>query len=262
MKANEIMSKKSRKGARQRRNGFVFSLVSVIFVFVLILLSMQLFFKIKSIEVVGNTKISSEDIRIATGYSLGGNIFLINKNSASKTIYESFAYVKKVTIKRRLPGVVQVIIEEATPACVFEENGYYWYVDKNGKILESKAGVGEAYAAIVKNEVILVPVVGQTIVLEDSEGEKMHALIALLETLDNAEYLEKITEINLQKSYEISFIYENRLRVYIGMPDDLEYKLKYIGEAIKYLDGIETASFAELDVSMAREKNPSLRLRN
>lgn len=249
------MSARKTNRRRQSRFGVVLALFACVFFAVLLVVSAGLFFKVSEIRVEGVSVIPAEGVRECSGIQLQSNILLLDKFSVSRNIFAAYPYAREVSVRRQLPNVVIITVTEAVPACAFEYQGYYWIADRNGQLLNKKAAIGNLEIPLIKGVTPLSPVVGEAVVFPAEEEDKRYALFPLLDALEKSDLLAGVREINASHSYDMSFLYEGRLEVLLGLPEDFEYKLAYIEPSLKRL---EPNQKARLDVSSAREKNALL----
>lgn len=250
-----MAQRKAKRRKRQSRRGFVLAVCAVLVFAGLLVASAGLFFKITEVRVEGVSVINPDSVREQSEIKIESNIFLLDKFAVSRKIFASFPYAKEVTIRRRLPNVVVIEITEAEPACAFSFQGYYWVTDRDGRILERIAAVGQPGYPIVSGVAPLEPQVGADAVFSEDQRDKQYALYPLIAALEAHEMLGKVTSIDLTQSYAATFMYEDTLEVRIGMPDDIDYKIGFITYALEQL---EPGKRAILDVSDVREGNAIL----
>lgn len=250
--------KKSRRRPGQSRSGFVLALLAFLIFVALLILSAGLFFKVSEIRVEGVSVILPERVREASGIQLDSNIFLIDKFKIMQNIFDAFPYARAVSVRRSLPNAVVLSITEAVPACAFTFQGYYWVTDRDGRILENSAALGHPGIPVIRGVTPLAPVIGEDIVFSKEEEDKRYALFPLLEALEQNDMLEQVREINVEQSFEIKFLYADRLEVLMGFPNDFDYKLSYILPSLDKLDELADNQKARLDLSSVREKNALL----
>ena len=77
---------RKRYGSRRRRRGrftFLYKLLSVLIICAAIVAALTLFFKVETIEVMGESRYSEATILEAAGVSVGDNLYLLNKYTVS-----------------------------------------------------------------------------------------------------------------------------------------------------------------------------------
>lgn len=186
-------------------------------------------FNIKNIEVKGNNQIPKDTIISISKIKKGENIFKTN-NSVIQNIKEN-QYVDEVSIKRKLPGTLQITIKERSVKYQIKLINSYAYIDKNGYILETSS---------VKAEVPII--VGFNITenellnkkrLEITDLEKLNKILKIIEASKATEMDKLITEINIENENNYCIYIESQnKKVYIGDTNDLTKKMLYLKKII------------------------------
>ena len=186
-------------------------------------------FNIKNIEVKGNNQIPKDTIISISKIKKGENIFKTN-NSVIQNIKEN-QYVDEVSIKRKLPGTLQITIKERSVKYQIKLINSYAYIDKNGYILETSS---------VKAEVPII--VGFNITenellnkkrLEITDLEKLNKILKVIEASKATEIDKLITEINIENENNYCIYLESQnKKVYIGDTNDLTKKMLYLKKII------------------------------
>ena len=186
-------------------------------------------FNIKNIEVKGNNQIPKDTIISISKIKKGENIFKTN-NSVIQNIKEN-QYVDEVSIKRKLPGTLQITIKERSVKFQIKLINSYAYIDKNGYILETSS---------VKAEVPII--VGFNITenellnkkrLEITDLEKLNKILKVIEASKATEIDKLITEINIENENNYCIYLESQnKKVYIGDTNDLTKKMLYLKKII------------------------------
>ena len=107
------MRKISRVERKMRRRRLLFRIFLLgLFVCVLIVLALNTeLFIINNIEVMGNNKLSRENIIVGSFIKVGENIFKISTKDGEKNL-SNLPYIKEVNIKRKFPkGIIIEVIE-------------------------------------------------------------------------------------------------------------------------------------------------------
>lgn len=117
------------------------------------------FFQIKEIEISGNQKVSSDNIRNLIEEKVEEkvlffstrSIFLVNLNQINSLIVKNFPQVDRTDLKINLPHTIIATIEERKPAAVFSGEGKNFFLDKEGIIFE-EISEGETEMTKIKNQ--------------------------------------------------------------------------------------------------------------
>ncbi len=245
-----MRSRQKKRRHERGRFGFVYTLLVVMALLFVISVSAGLFFKISTIEVVGTVQVKSEDVRAASGLSLGENLLFVNKFSAGRKILDALPYIAEVRIKRNLPGTLVIEVDETFPAAQIERGGLFWLMDNSGKLLGSET-LPNSSLPLVTGVELLAPEGGGLIAFPESDRDKQELLLVFLEELSRAGLLEDVSEIDLSKSYDVEFSYLGRLSVSLGMPTDIAYKLSFLRVTG---DKLDPDARGKIDLSSAQDK--------
>lgn len=112
-KKNVKTKKKNKKKSCNLR------MIKFLILFILMIVALAFFllsdlFNCKEIQVLGNSKISQEEIINLSGIKTEENIFKINTKKVKENIKKN-AYINNVKLKRKLDGKVEIIVEERKP---------------------------------------------------------------------------------------------------------------------------------------------------
>lgn len=106
------------------------------------------FFETKNIEIIGNSRVSKDDIEKIIRNEAGKNGVWNAEIEQIKAEIEKFPYVKSAVVSRILPGGIEVRIQERIPQAIIRlDSGDFW-VDENAVILGA-AGKNDARNNIV-----------------------------------------------------------------------------------------------------------------
>ncbi|MBU2635293.1 FtsQ-type POTRA domain-containing protein [Patescibacteria group bacterium] len=92
-------------------------------------------FQIKNIAVLGTEKTSAEEIRTIISNN-AKNIFLADLEEIDRMLLEKYPQIADIDIKRDLPDVLLVQIEERKPVAVISKYEGYFFIDKEAVIFE------------------------------------------------------------------------------------------------------------------------------
>ena len=250
------------------------SFFSVVVIAGCILAATILFFQIKTVEVVGETRYTDGQIIEAAGIKLGQNMFLYNKFSSIDGLLEGCPYLDRIVVRRRLPDTIQIHVTEATPICSisFDEvvkarNQYgeiidwqmpttWFLLDINKKILEEVDEVTAAGYPDLLGVELSKPKVGKTAVFSDEQKGKQ--AFTLLNTAKNNDILKNIQWVDVSRSYALKLQYTDRFQVNFGTIDDLDRKCRFMLVIAEKVDGSATGTIDVSDTTTARfikEKN-------
>ena len=178
------------------------------------------FFALQYINIDGNIALSDEEIVAQSGLSLGTNLFRLDAQEATVRI-EMYPVVKKVEIKRKMPGTLNVMISERTTvARVIAQDGFI-EVDNEGVYLKKITGCG----------LDQLPVISGVILQEqDNPGTKLNSpglttALKLIELMDSS-ILQNVAEIIAVSPESLALKTVQGVEVRFGKPEELERKIQ------------------------------------
>lgn len=235
-KKESLKKDKKKKKRKSNIKNFLKILLKIgivigIMIGVVLFLFVSPIFSIKEINVIGAKEIN-EDIYVAmTGIEIGENIFEIDKlNIQSEIVNEP--YVESIEIKSIYPNKIEIIVTEREANYQAEENGRYFYLDKNGYILETSFAIAEF--PIIKgfdSKLEDIDIGGRLI---EKDLDKFNDLIKIMDAIKNNDINTKLTsiEISYKDNYILEFADEQK-KVMLGDSLDLSAKMAWINLFIK-----------------------------
>ncbi len=204
-----------------------------------VVLSMVIFFRVQSVEVVGNSYYSAEEIIQAAGVSEGDNLLIVSRGAVAGNIMAELPYINTVRVTHKLPNKIVVTVTEfdATYA-VTDTEGAYYLITANGKATE-KVEQREAKSHILIQELTIeTPTIGEIVQVHADEGEevaaqeKFNALTKLLTQLEEAELSKQIVSVSVPSSFQLTVNYEDRFQVDFGNSERLYEKFAFLKTVI------------------------------
>ena len=97
-------------------------------------LSSRAGFKVEDIYVEGRRRTPREDLVAALNVQRGDPIFGIDLSTTRQRL-EEISWVKSATLERRLPGEIHILLTERDPIAIWQNQGHYYLVDKEGLVV-------------------------------------------------------------------------------------------------------------------------------
>ena len=184
-------------------------------------LSLTVFFKIKSIDVYGETQYSSKEIIKVANVKLESNLVRLDSEAISEKIEKQLPYIEEVKIKKKLPTTLEFEVVSARIAGYIAADDGYYIVSTEGKLLEKTVDKPEKIAEI--NGITLEkPSVSQHI-----DGENIKYVKKIYDAFGEG-LSANITSLSVGDRIDLSFVYNNRVTVKLGSENDLAEKLKFV----------------------------------
>lgn len=204
-------------------------------------------FNIETITVIGNEKISSNEIISLSQIQKGENTYKISKSKTIEKIKQN-AYMENVTIKRKLPSEIEISVQERKTSFQIEYASSFVYINNQGYILE------------VSSEKLNLPILqGQETEDEkymagnrlcESDLEKLEIVIKIMEVAEVNEISNLITRIDISNSENYKILFEGEGKIaYLGDDTNLSTKMLHIKKIIEKEKGIEGEIFVNIDLN-------------
>lgn len=199
------------------------AIVSVI-IAVGVVLSLTVLFKTQNYEVIGNTLYLESDVIGTCGIAEGENIFLAPKRPAEDRIVKRFPYVESAHVSFGIPDTIRIEIKEAAEGYLFKvSDTEYLIISTKGRILNRIADRTGYDIPVFIGPKLTSGEIGDFVSYEDG------AVLDIVESVtrvfaDNG--YQNITEINATDAANISFTYDGRIKVKLGIPEDVSYKIR------------------------------------
>lgn len=189
-----------------------------------IVLSLTVLFKTQVYEVTGSTKYADEEIIAACGIGKGENIFLAPKSPAENRIKKAFPYIEEAHVGFQIPDTIKIGIVEADEGYLIKvTDTEYLVISTKGRILDRTADQSAYDLPIFIGPKVVSGEIGDYVVYEDETVVTM--IDNITQTFADNGY-QGITEIDATNTADISFTYDDRIIVKLGIPEDLSYKIR------------------------------------
>lgn len=201
---------------------FVFIIAVVIVVGVV--LSLTVLFKTQNYEVIGNNLYNESDIIDVCDIGEGTNIFLAPKEPAAERIKASFPYFEDVKVGFKIPDTIKIEVTEAVEGYLVKiSDAEYLVISTKGRILNRVADKSKYDLPIFIGPKLISGDIGDYVEYEDETVVNMIENITQV-FADNG--YQGITEVDATNTASITFTYEGRIKVKLGIPEDISYKIR------------------------------------
>ena len=187
------------------------------------------FFQVKEINISGNQKITTEDIKKEVNSLLSINfmnissksIFLTNFHNISSEILKKFHQLASINFKRDFPNRITVEAEERKPVAVFCPDLNCYSVDKEGVAFEKVEVIFSDFPRINNIEGKNNFSLGEKIIDKD-------ILNFILDTKKGLNEKSKITteEFSLPSSQRLNVKTKEKWEIYFNLKGDLNWQLE------------------------------------
>ena len=235
---------------RRRRHALIlfYIITFIIVIAAAVVVSLTVLFKIDTIQVMGTSRYSSEEIINVTGIKKGENLFLAKTKQASASVVQKLPYIASAKVTRRLPAQIFIEVKEEVVSGAILYQGKYATVSATGKVLEI-ASIMPKNCPSIKGLELTKAEVGKTIVYKQASQQTM---FNSLTSAISENRLDKITSIDVSLPSKILIIYDNRITMNLGLPSDFDYKIRF-AKSILDAGKIKSNEKGTLNLSTAAE---------
>ena len=189
-----------------------------------VVLSLTVLFKTQNFDVTGTERYSAQEIEEACGISKGQNIFLAPKHAAERRIKKAFPYIEDVNVGFRIPDTIRISVDEAVEGYLVKSSDTeYLVISTKGRILNKTTNPSQYDLPKFIGPTLKSGEIGDYVSYEDDTVVEM--IESITQTFADNGY-QGITEIDATNMAEITFTYDNRIKVKLGIPEDLNYKIR------------------------------------
>ena len=228
-------------------------------------LTVTMLFKISAIQVQTADGVvqeaggyTSDQILQALDVHLEENIFSFDPGSKAAALEKVFPMLEDIKVERDYPGTVVVRVTEAQPAWAMQTSSGWLTLSGSLKILSKDSAqpaslptlYGGEPVSIEPGEQLTFAVEAKADSASDSAADssasstaevetdqRLESLNTLLTALDTAGMSADVTRIEFADVDEMAFLYQDRISVWLGTLNELEYKLKLAKHVLLNEDG-------------------------
>ena len=209
---------------RKLRKILSFVIIIAVVIVVGVILSLTVLFKTQNYEVIGNNLYNESDIIDVCDIGEGTNIFMAPKEPAAKRIKASFPYFEDVKVGFKIPDTIKIEVTEAVEGYLVKiSDNEYLVISTKGRILNRVADKSKYDLPIFIGPKLTSGDIGDYVEYEDETVVNMIENITQV-FADNG--YQGITEVDATNTASITFTYEGRIKVKIGIPEDISYKIR------------------------------------
>jgi len=209
----------NKRKSKRRVKRLVF--LSIIMLSTLTTLCLKLpYFNITTIQILGNSNASNDEINEAAKIKMGSNVFYASFNDSKKRILKN-PYVLAVTFNKVLPNKVVIHIEERVAVFYGKVDNTYYILDNKGIVLEKRTDI--------KNNDLVNLIgfnyekfkVGDLIVSEDDRKIKIaNEITNIITDYRKTKNAIKISKVDVNNVLDLK-VYSGEMYIQLGTSDDL-----------------------------------------
>lgn len=240
-RAGQIRQVQQRRKRKRKRNYTLYYILLFFFLTVAgIILSLTVFFNIRTIEVVGSSIYTEEDVLPILGASEGDNLLRISTEKLEENVSAGLLRADHVEVKRIFPSTLRIEVTDGVPVVQLESDEKWYSVSASGRILEILSQPDSEHGVLILGLDLSGLQVGDLITQksqpeipgdEDSEAaasayqNRLQTIQSFFSALKEAQ-VSGVTAIDCSDEIKLTFYWENRIKVVLGSFSELTYKLQ------------------------------------
>lgn len=247
------------------RNRFLVQLITVTAIVLAMVMGVSIFFRVENVTVSGAEVYSNWSIKEASGIEKGDGLLTFSRARAGALIQANLPYVKSVRFGIKLPDTVNIIVEEEDVVyAIRDQNGTWWLMTSDGRVVEQTSGAKAANYTQVLGVTLESPEANQQAVATevtpagtDTEetvatvlvtgAQRLSVARQILKQLENNDIVGEAASVDVTRLDDIILWYGTRYQVNLGDSSRLEYKIACMDDVIMqmstYQSGILDISF-------------------
>ena len=232
------ISLKQRKRARQiarRRRALLLLLIVAAIISICLFTP---FFNVKTIELVGNEFLSTEQLLSAASIPEGINIFALRKGIVKKSLLQ-IPEIDSVRIRRKLPAKIQIQITETKPTMYFPYTTGYAVTNENGKVLSLTDTAEELNLLFITGLEIKNAEICKKISVQDTV--KFDIILDTIQKLNQAELVTEIQSCHFDNLSELHMFLTDGTKIILGNTEELDYKISVLKNILPRVNRTEGA---------------------
>ena len=232
------------------RRGLVLKIWTIVAIVLAFSIGLSIFFRVEEITVTGCGKYSAWTVSEASGIEVGDSLLFFGEAAVSSRIMDALPYVKSVRFSIKLPGSVNIIIEEALVSYALQaSDGSWWMMTADGKIAEQTDALSAQQTTTITGVVLHDPQAGeQAVAYEQPEqtaatgADRLNVALQLAQLLEANEILGKMSCVDVSNLQQLQMWYENQYQIRLGDMQELDTKIATVKEAIPKIGTYQTGT--------------------
>ncbi len=225
---------KKKRSILRNRFFWLFLLILIVFLTVFYLICFYSPFQIKEVEISGNQKVSTDNVRNSAEINLpkkilffnSKSIFLINLKGIEENLLGNFPQINKVDFDRDFPSKLIILVEEREPVAILEKGEDNFFLDQEGIIFE-KVSEKDSWL-IIKNPGLDWDVkLGETVV----EKEKLSQILEIQSELKELKIEISSAEIVNQQRANVRTL--EGWEIYFNLKDNVSQQILNLNLVLK-----------------------------
>lgn len=206
----------------KRRRILIYSGIFLVVLIIGVVLSLTVLFKTEKIKVEGDQYYYEDQIVAFSNVQLQQNIFIAAMSGTPEEIVDNLPYVEDASISFNIPDTVIIKITNAVPSYVIKNGDEYLIISAKGRIIDKSADNPSELPELFCEELKSTEI-GDYVSFSDNNIPDI--LEDVSESLSKNE-VKNIKGFDVTDTANITLNYDNRISINLGLPEDLDYKIR------------------------------------
>lgn len=226
-------SKRKKHGVRRKRkpSKFAYFLLLLVLGSCATAVAAAIFLKAETVEIIGESPYSQNQIKAVCGITKDTNLLMIDRKKTAEKLCAALPYISDAKVTISLPTKVIIKVVKDTPKYYFKFGDRYALADANLKALELTKEIG-GYKSLININGADVSQFEPGLHLKFRDANQEGYIKTLSDGIKEAK-LQKITDYIIGDSYQLSVVYDGRVKIIIGTQSDVSKKLTVAADIIK-----------------------------
>lgn len=186
-------------------------------------------FQVSNIIVLGNSKMTPEEIESRLNILLEENTFLLDKQKI-KEAFLSDPYIESVQISSKFPETAIFNIKKRQAVATVKFSGGFLVIDENGAVLESTQELSKIVKPLISGIEVTQVKLGEKL---DIENQDIFGLIqSVISNVRSAKLLNNISQIEITGDSEILMTTPQGVNVLLGKGENLNEKMLILNQIL------------------------------
>ena len=194
---------------------------------------------IKEVSIVGNERVSTQQILDAVGTLEGQNLFRISTDKIERNA-EGVPYVGEVSVHRVFPNKLRIEVKEEHTALFIPFAGKMICVGETGKVIDYISEDNAVGAPIAVGLTVEDYQIGESAKVK--EGKALEVALSYSGYFKEYDLFPMVTELDVSNPEDVKFTIHYHLQVEFGKEEQLGYKMRYLKQVISevgdHADGV------------------------
>ena len=223
----------------------IWTIVAIVLAFSI---GLSIFFRVNEITVTGCDKYSAWSVSQASGIEKGDSLLFFGKATAGSRIMDALPFVKSVRFSIKLPGTVNIMIEEAPVGYAMEAaDGSWWLLTADGKVAQQTDAESARSTTIIKCVNLQDPQVGEDAQAYEPEeqtaatgADRLAVAFQLIRLLEANEIMGTMGYVDVSNLQQLQLWYKTQYRIALGDRQELDTKIATVKAAIPEIGAFQT----------------------